>query len=74
MASDPRGGTNDPTIAQRAKATITPAECSAIRLLHSDGYDTRTLGMMFECDQSTARRHAFAECKVHAMPNVGGRE
>lgn len=53
-------------MAQIARADITSAECSAMRLLATDGYDHDELAMLFECSTSCVSKHLNNHCKIHA--------
>lgn len=62
------GGNPDYSYAEQDSVQITPAECSAMRLLSTDGYTQNELAMMFNISKSQAHKHISQKCKVHSVP------
>ena len=68
MADDPRGGGTHTTPAVMTHADVTPAECSAMRLLAQDGYDQKELAMLFSLSEGAVSKHVNGRCKIHSYP------
>lgn len=57
----------------QSEASVTASECSAIRLLVSDGYSVRELAGALEMGPTTVHRHAAGKCTWHAPTDGDGR-